>query len=385
MAKIDVLLGKTSQYEVLPHFTLKLYEAFVRLGHACRLLNGDSFLEAISTSPPDFTIGFNGGPRDPDHLLYCEKFQIPHVSLLVDPPYSFLYLIESSYTMIGCDDKTGCTFLNNLQFENTFFLPHAVEPELCCHKNQKKDLDVVMLATFIDYENRWKEWKQKYPASVRRLMEQIVEKTFDEPKTSFITAFDEAHKQTSSRFESKQLTEIFQDLELYIKGRNRAELAKTVPSSTLHIFGGTVDRSNWKSYLGKKHPNIYVHNPVDYQQALEIIKRSKVILNPSLKNKEGAHERIFSGLACETLVITNESQYLRESFSDRQGIVFFDPARVKSLDHTINTYLTHEAVRSAEVKKGKQIVMKNHTWDHRVKVILEAISPFLQKKRARFH
>ncbi len=383
LKKIDVLLPRISQYKALHHFACKIYEAFQRAGVSARLLEASSQKEPpLAREQPDLTVGFNGAPHDSQNRLYCDLYHIPHLSLLVDPPYRFLYLTESPYTIVGCDDRICCKLLESLEFDRNLFIPHAVEPELNA-AFQEKIFDVTLLATFIDIDELRKSWKTKFSASMRHAMEEAIEITFSDRTISFITAFLAASGMSQDRLSimlfENGLIEALQDVELYVKGRNRIELALSAPHSTLHIFGGKSHQLDWKGYLGKKYPNIYVHTPVDYIEALEIMKKSKVILNPSLKNKEGAHERLFAALACEALVVSNESAYLRDSFMDKQGIVFYTPDKMDFLDQSIAEYLQHKDRRQEEVKKGRDIVMQKHTWDHRVKSILAKVPNFFLK------
>lgn len=374
---------RTSQYHVLHHFTTKLHEAFLRAGFLSEIRREKNFLD-IEKDSPDMTVGFNGAPRDKNTgtLLY-DEIHIPHLSLLVDPPFRFFYLTKSSYSMIGCDDRAGCQLLNLVDFKKNFFLPHAVEPELTFDPKEERPFDVVMLATFIDHEERRKNWKTKFPPSIRKVMDDAIEMTFSDPALSFIAALDKAfvedqllHPQVP--FEGVSLIEVFEEIEIYIKGRDRAELIKSVPDSTVHIFGSQIDQLDWKRYLGTNHPNIEVHGAVNYPQALEIMKKSKVLLNPSIKNKAGAHERIFAGLACGAVVITNESAYLRETFEDGQGLNFYTSANRNSLNDQVQDFLSNEKKRIREAELGREITMKHHTWDNRVETIMLHVPSYLK-------
>lgn len=390
LKKIDVLMIRMSQYNVLHHFTAKLYEAFVRAGCSTRLFEGDGIVKGPKDAPPDMTVGFNGAPRNAAHELFCDNYHIPHLSLLVDPPYRFLYLTSSPYTLIGCDDRVGCSLLQTVDFKRGFFLPHAVEPELAPLPDQERIFDVAMLATFIDHEQRRKKWRSLFPPALCKIMDIAIEITFSDSTTSFITAFNnvllyQQKKHPKRTFEGVFLGNVLEELEMYVKGRDRAALIKSVPDSMVHIFGNNLDQLDWKSYLGTKHPNIYVHGSVSYPQALEIMKKTKIVLNPSLKNKDGAHERIFSGLACGALVVTNESRYLRETFKDNQGLYFYAPHHMEKIREDVNTYLLDEDKRYLEAKMGREIVMKHHTWDNRVAEIRKIAPSFLKEMKGASH
>ena len=301
--KVDFLIGFHSQYDVLHHFTRKLYEAGLRAGLDCRILDRQEMQNLPKHSPPDLSIGFNGIPRNAQDVLLCDVFKIPYLSILVDPPYRFWYVTKSPYSLVSCDDQYGCKLLDQVNFRRSFFLPHGVEPELEPDPNVKKVFDTVMLTTFIDFEAIKENWKNLFPPVICKVMEEAAEIAFFEPRISFIASFntllDEAQsKNPPQLFENVLMTRVLEELEIYIKGKDKYLLATSIKEATLHIFGDTISKKSWKDYLGKNHPNIFPHGPVSFSQALEIIKQSKVLLNANIKNKEGAHERIFAGSTC---------------------------------------------------------------------------------------
>lgn len=373
---------RTSQYQVLHHFSSKIHEALLRAGFQSRLIE-ESDLHVLLSDLPDLALGFNGCPRSKSELL-CDYLKIPYLSLLVDPPYRFFYLVKSPYTIIGCDDRYGCTFLQSLDFNRTIFAPHAVERELLFAEEKGDPIfDVAMLATFIDHEQRRKEWKSKFPAAICKVMDDAIDLTFSDPTLSFIAAFDQAIVEDQKKhplvpFEGVNLTTVLEELEIYIKGRDRVELIKSVPDCTIHLFGNALDNLDWKKFLGKSHPNINVHGSVSFKQAIEIMKKTKVLLNPSLKNKNGAHERIFTGLASGAAVVTNESLYLRETFDNNQGLIFYPPSRLENVNEQVLLYLSNEKERRRQVEEGQRIVLNHHTWDQRVADIAAQIPPFLK-------
>lgn len=360
---------KESQYEVLHHFTRKLYEAGLRAGYKCRLLIGDEMWTVPERDPPELTIGFNGGPRTKEGDLFCDLLQIPHLALLVDPPYRFLYVLTSPRTKIGCDDRIGCRMLHSLDFHSTFFLPHAVEPELAPDPSMKKLFDVVMMMTFIPFKELRQGWKNKFPPLICKLMDETVERTFTDPTHSFIEIFDDLLTEAQQKyppevFADVTLSKVLEEIEMYIKGRDRFALATSIKNTNVHIFGA--QDAVLKHYLGNKHPNLFVHPSVSFQNAMEIFKQTKILLNPNLKNKEGAHERIFVGLACGAAVITNPSAYLDETFTENQDILYYRHGELNRVDELLSALLADEGKRSELVKRGHTVVLQHHTWDHRM-------------------
>lgn len=371
--KIDVLMPSSSQYEVLHHFARKLYEAFVRSGASCRLLSGDERIYATLNSPPDFTIGFNGALKVEDGSLVCDHIKVPHVSCLVDPPFRFLELTSSPFVIITCDDQTGCSLLKTRGFDRAVFLPHAVEQELVADPHMERIYDIAFLATCIDGEKRKKDWKKHFGTQIFKVMDQAAEAALGDNTTSFISVLEE-------QLDPKEYQQVYEEVEMYIKGVDREELLNAFPDHPVHVFGGSVDQSGWKDRI-KKHSNIIVHDPVSYHEALEIMKRSKVVLNSSIKNKLGAHERIFTAAACGAVVVTNDNPLMQQYFRDGKDLFLYDRLNFEKTRRQVQDVLDDENKRLQIAEAGRACVMSAHTWDHRVEQLLKEILPMLKKMK----
>lgn len=389
--RIDFLLACRSQYHVLDHLCTKMYEAFCRAGFNCRLLEMNGALQKIGQDPPDLTICFNGIPRVPrpgTHALLCDFFLIPHLACLVDPPYRFRSALGSKYLILSCDDKSGCDYLNGKNFELCTFMPHAVEREMSPDHHIEPIYDVTLLATFLDFEVRRFRWRLTYPPVVSSILEKAADLTFSDETTSFISAFQQMALEHNDELESLpqkvNYPELYSELELYVKGRDRAELVKSIRDAEVHIFGSGIQGYTWKRYLGRDHPNIIVHEGVDYPEALQIMKKSKIVVNCNIKNKYGAHERIFAGMACGALVLTNENPYLKEYFQDGQSILYYQNGHKGAINQKVTEFLKDDTKRMQAAARGREIVMQHHTWDNRAAELKAILEPFLQKIKDRF-
>lgn len=364
--KVDVLLPNTSLYNVLHHFTKKIFESFQRAGCRCRLLEGDERYTLPLESPPDFTIGFNGALKIDNNQLFCDYIKVPHISCLVDPPFRFIELTTSTNIILTCDDEYCCEDFRTHFFPNTFFMPHAVEKEFALQDEVEKVYDIVMLSTFIDCESRRKEWETKFPLDICQKMEQAAEITLSDETTSFISAL----KQLLGEYpqDISLLQSIFSEVELYIKGRDKLDLLRSITDYPVHVFGSSIDHRDWKEF--SSNSNIVVHPPVSFLEALEIMKRSKILLNSSIKNKRGAHERIFSGSAAGAIVVTNDNTYMRQHFIDNQEVLLYRRTAFKELNDRVIHLLNDDARRSEMSKQARAKILAHHTWDHRITQLL---------------
>ena len=112
---------------------------------------------------------------------------------------------------------------------------------------------------------------------------------------------------------------------------------------------------------------------------MQILKQSKITLNGSIKNKFGAHERLFAGLAAGALVLTNENAYLNKYFMHDIDIGFYQSTHLEKIEAMIQGYVSDQDKRNQMVENGREIVMAYHTWDARIKTFEEELFPLVEK------
>lgn len=364
-----------------------MHEALVGQGVKSRLLEAKrndpgAFLKLLFEDPPECTLSFNGLLPDDKGNFFCELIKIPHVACLVDSPNSFLPLMQSPRTIMTCVDRCSVDFFHGLGSKKVFFLPHGVEKSLFSEHDSKKEYDVVFLASCIDFETIREAWKKKFSSALCQVMDEASEIALSDQNIPYYQAFVQALDQ---RVNEKggidpgkvDFISVLHNIEMYIRGKDRVELIRSINEAQVDVFGSSDEKAGWKKYVGNKR-NVKIHDPIPFEQAIEIMKRTKILLNSCTWIKYGAHERILSGLASGALVITDENPYLREHFTDGESIVFYQHHRLDKANHRINEYLANSKKREQLVRKGREIVLKSHTWDHRAAQLLKALPQFLK-------
>lgn len=387
--RIDLFMPPRSQYGVLHHFTKKLYEAFNRIGVSCRILeaqrdNPRPFLEKIFADPPDCTLSFNGLLPDDEGRFFCDLVNIPHVAFLVDSPNHFFSLVKSPKTIITCVDKYSCDFFHGLKSQQVLFTPHGVEKELQAGNDAERNYDVVMLSSCIDFEAIRNSWKSKFSSALCKVMDEAAEKTLNEVDLSFVQAFVstlDARCKNHGDIDPKKIDfiETFDLLEDYVKGKERFELLRSIKDARVDVFGSSTDDGGWSKYFGKKNSNIVIRDPVPYEQALEIMKQSKIVLNSCAWIKNGIHERILAAMLSGALTVVAENIYLRGNFRDGSELVFYKYSEMDQINEKINDYLAEEDKRRHVAAQGRQAVLKHHTWDHRASTLIQELEPLLKQ------
>lgn len=125
----------------------------------------------------------------------------------------------------------------------------------------------------------------------------------------------------------------------------------------------------WEEYVDEKYikgqfiPNDELH---------KYYSSCKILLNDhweDMRDEDFPSNRLFDALACGTFVISDKIPSADTLFEG--SIITYDG--VDDLNDKIDYYLNHESERMDLAEKGKEIVLKNHTFDNRVSEILDAL------------
>ncbi|MCB1134857.1 MAG: glycosyltransferase [Chlamydiia bacterium] len=375
MRKVAFFAPVRSQYGVLPHFTEKLAEAFLRAGVSCRTFTGGKedqkrLIAELVDDAPDFTVAFNGLLPDEEGRFLCDHLEIPHVAWLVDSPQHFFPLAKSPLTLVGCDDRINCQLFKELGASQTLFLPHAIERDALLLHEQDRPYDVVFLGSLYDPNVIRAEWQARFSKEQGKAIEQAAERLLAEEGLPASRALIEELERQGISCASSDFIEMMDLTERYMRGKDRCDLLRSIRRPITHIFGDAVVGESWSKVFGDTS-NLRMHPPLSYQQALETMRKSKVVLNSCPRIRHGGHERICAGLASGALVLTQANPFLRKAFTQGRDIAFYEHKALSGVDDQICHYLEHEEARRALAEAGQANVKAGHTYDVRVREILE--------------
>ena len=79
------------------------------------------------------------------------------------------------------------------------------------------------------------------------------------------------------------------------------------------------------------------------------------------------------------LVLTNENIYMSEHFNDGESILYYRYNHREKAADKVKAVLADEHKREEIVHKGREVVMRGHTWDHRAAHLLKELDPVIKK------
>ncbi len=343
--KIDVLAAG-NQYGTGVHFAKGLAAALERIGVSTRLFwvdDGHFFhaLHAILADPPDLSCSFADISLNKKPL--GELWQIPHLSWLIDPPIYFLHQLQGAYSYAACVDAEDLAFITRTGFSRGYFLPHGAD---ICHLTPvqvDRPYNTVFFGTCVDYEAIAEHW----PKEMRELLLAASERVLSPAGITIVQAL------TELGVSPENLPHYHGEVDRYTRGKDRIELIRSL-KDPVYIWG----EGPWEKYL----PGYPIHPSISFDQALNIMKQSKVVLNSAPRFKAGAHERIFYAHLCGAAVYTGENRYLTAELPELRTYRFGE----------WETPSFHNWAQSASA--GQERVIASHTWDARAISLLKTFS-----------
>lgn len=331
--KIDFLVADNLYGSTL-HFAKAFTAALEREGAQTRLHwigEGHFFhaLESIYQDPPDLTcsfsdIHFSGSPIG-------DLWQIPHLSLLIDPAIYYLHQLQGEYSWVSCVDEGDVELIRSLNFEKVFYLPHGGDSALLTPPLQERPYEVVFFGSCSEYETE------------DDIVLEAASKVLSPRNLSIVEALLELD------VKEEDLARHHFAVDLYTRFHDRVNVLRALKTHTIHIWG----KGPWKKYV----PEAIIHPAIPFEETVEIMKKAKVVVNSSPRFKRGLHERILYGSLCGAAVLSGQGGGYTYRYGEWEDLSFAD---WKSI---------------AQAKQEE--VLEEHTWDHRARSLLHHLGLML--------
>jgi hypothetical protein len=389
--KIERLLffkNRRTQYDVMHHFRESLCAAFLKRGIQIILVdyveNSTSLLRAVYQNPPDCTFAFNGLSPLEDNQFLADILEIPHLAWLIDSAHYFPKMPLSPYNILISPDETSRDLMQAWGSSHSFFLPHAFEHTLAAPPSSNRPYPIVFLGSLMDFEDTEMQWKENLPKRFAHLLIESSEEVLSIPSLTVQAAFEKVRHSHPDFFHSLQEQneqDLMNTFDYYIRAKARILLLQALKDFPLHIYGNALTHRDWNYYLDTKKGAYTLHPPVNFNQAVEVMRNSQIVLNSSPMFKTGAHERIFYGLGLGASVFTNETPWLSQNFDIGEEILAYPADHPEKALSQLQDLLDHPEKNLSIARKGQQKVLKEHTWDKRA----DQLIAILEKELEAYH
>jgi len=391
--RLDFLVPTQSRNDVLNFFLNDVEACFKKNGcHCLQVLaqkdKPELFIDTLINDKPDCTFSFNGVRPNEEGVFLSEALNIPHIACLVDSPCHFIELATAKNYLITCSDRQYVDFFHSINASHVHFMPMGASIDLVTDPSSPRTYDVVMLGSCSDPRKMAARWKDRYSPQHVKIIQVAIEIFLSGLGKSILESLmesvhDQVHQPEGIRPRDVDYRRCWWEIELYLRAFDRIELLKALSFTSVHVFGSGDE--TWKEVLPYESGHIILHDPLPFNQGMEILKKSKIVLNSSPHMIYGANERVFTSAAAGALNIATYSTYLNETFHEGEALYYYLPGRWKGVEDKIQTCLRDEDLRNKMAKKAQEIVIKQHTWDHRIHEFLPVIKEFLISNNLKFN
>ena len=362
-----------------------LHEGLLSLGIDSRLflVNMDGsdlggFMESVAAaaaSSPEstFLMDINGRMRLPAARA-LKKF-----SFMIDHPYAHLTRIAnlSPSDIISYVDRSHLNMLKALGVgRGAVFLPHGGPAVRANPKPMKERRIDLLFIGRLEHSPRRKDLAEGLAANTPQVRDIVIETAEEaakgKPLFDVFCAACKRHSVDFREFGSEGLETALRTAHHWAEARGRYRLLKSLGANLggrqVHIVG-EVNRDfldtvpDGFTFLGER----------PFNECLDLMANSKILLNSVTVFPEGGHERICYGMAAGAVVATDPSTFVGEDFTDGENILFWpsDPADSALM---VAGALADSGRLDEMAAAAAAIYAAKHTWVSRAAIIDRALN-----------
>lgn len=397
---ILVWLGNKNMHPAIYPNMKSLADAFAVMGHkviTCDTSDIDEAIAAISLLTEekmiDLSIGANAlGMKviiDGDYIDVYKDLDTLHITMLLDEPFNpacngYNHIAKHHLiTYLDRTDKEYFSRMNMAEKSHKLFMPLGGTPssfsleELLDRKRNSSYNVVFSAAKFANSLNRpdWAEYGAT--SAMIAVLDEVLDLLQQEP----ISVVDAAKRVLADRSMEEDdffyvIASFFPLVLCYIKDWRRRKVLKTLLAADIEvdIFGDGWEKDD---FFG----NVRLHGKVPYEEMVEIITKTKIVVNDEACFNNGAHDRVFTSMLNGAVVVSEYSTYLAEEFTNGQDLFLFDWYHIQEQLQAIPRLLSDDSLRERIAVSAYAKASQRHTWYHRAKRLLEAAEMLEFKQR----
>ncbi len=310
----------------------------------------------------------------------AQVFDIPHYILYVDHPSDQFERCRSTTQnhIISFLDRSHARWFNTM-FPRQAGAVCVIPPGANISEKSYDDINpdqflerrnIPVLFTGTIRQQSSPAWRQE-PDSEGK---QILEAAYELATSKNAMPLDQALKvATTSLFGGydksilNQLYPLAQYLHNHIHSIRRYEALCALADADIPVW---VYGKGWTDHLSR-FQSFHYKGEGSFDETLELLKKTRLVLNTNTNFVEGAHERIFAAQAAGAAVISDRSSWLEEKFTDGLNIQFFDWNPEINVAEKVSSLINNPEAIYQIAKNGRKETLKNHLWENRIEMIFD--------------
>ena len=316
-----------------------------------------------------------------DGVNVWERFDVPYINILMDHPFHFEKPMKEApnTAIVLCTDRNHVKYIRRFykNIHQTDFLPHAGIELGRKHKPLKeRKIDVLYAGALPIYTvgKMIPDLGEMYGLDTADMMREVLQELVVHPDKTTECAIEEyvhANVKYGQELEEGQLRHLITHmrfLDSYATSFFREQAVRSLVENGIEVtaYGVGWDLCEWSS-----NPHLKYGGKVLAPQILPLMNDAKVVLNTMTWFKSGAHDRIFNGMLAGSVVVTDDSTYLRRECTDGKELVMFRREDILTLPERVCDLFGHMQRAQEIADCGYEFAKQYHMWKNRAEYIVE--------------
>ncbi len=378
-------------YDTLDLFSDQLGEAFASWGYELFVYNAADIpksktclldmLEEKRGNAVVVTFNNMGYNLEVDGVNVWERFGVPYINILMDHPFHFEKPMKEApkTAIVLCTDRNHVKYIRRFykNIRQTDFLPHAGIELGRKHKSLKdRKIDVLYAGALPIYTvgKMIPDLGEMYGLDTADMMREVLQELVVHPDKTTECAIEEyvhANVKYGQELEEGQIRHLITHmrfLDSYATSFFREQAVRSLVENGIEVtaYGVGWDLCEWSS-----NPHLKYGGKVLAPQILPLMNDAKVVLNTMTWFKSGAHDRIFNGMLAGSVVVTDDSTYLRRECTDGKELVMFRREDILTLPERVCDLFGHMQRAQEIADCGYEFAKQYHMWKNRAEYIVE--------------
>lgn len=306
-----------------------------------------------------------------------DKYGIPFYNIMMDHPFHYKQALDAApkQMVLLCMDKNHISYVKRFfpNIRQTMFFPHAgIEQTMIrtqgttLDRFEARPIDVLYAGGLSRYaaEGLIPDLGRIKQFGAFQLVRDALERLIQEPERTTEDVIEQWLQDQKVCYTDKFLGEIITELrfiDCFAASYYREQTIRMLAEHGIKVtvFGAGWERCEWE------HPNFMYGGIVPPVTILELMSRSKIVLNTMTWFKRGTHDRVFNGMLARAAVVSDTSEYMSEHFTDGKELHFFSLNKPQDLVQKVQYLLDNpnDAQRIADC--GYQAAKEKHLWKNR--------------------
>lgn len=295
---------------------------------------------------------------------------IQRISVLSDAPFSKLPQIQANlapHAGLTTVDMNHAIFLRDFGIENRqVFVPHggaSHRPTTPLKKSADRNIPILFVGNLQSRPDRDFINTAVGPDTepvVRDIFMEAVDRASDgvEPYLALRSAAMDRSINLLTAIGPKMVLAMTSTLATWIESNRRLRLLSSLRSHPVHVAGQI-----GAGFFNKLPDNIVSYGLLWGNQVLSAMQNARITLNTVGVFPGGSHERIWYAMHAGSLVATDHSDFLSETFEDGRDIIFLD--QPEDADTILSQVLEDPEKMDRMTAEALEIYLEHHTWQER--------------------